>query len=98
MGSYYDRPCYMLENSQIDTKHVDAIANVVEQIWLTGYPWPEYVTYDCGTEFMTEFTTTITKDYNLKKKTITICNPQTNSIVQCVYETIGNMLCTFELQ
>jgi len=31
------------------------IANLIEQTWLTRYPWPMELTYDRGTECMGEF-------------------------------------------
>ena len=86
-----------LEIAPIDTKRADNIANVVEQVWLTQYPWPDQVTYDCGTEFMTEFTEIVTKDYNLKIKPIAVRNPQSNAIVKRVHQTLGNILRTFDI-
>ena len=86
-----------LEIAPIDTKRADNIANVVEQVWLTRYPWPDQVTYDRGTEFMAEFTEMVTKDYNIKQKPITTRNPQSNAIVERVHQTLGNMLRTFEI-
>ena len=86
-----------LEIAPIDTKRADNIANVVEQVWLTRYPWPDQVTYDRGTEFMAEFTEMVTKDYNVKIKPITVRNPQSNAIVERVHQTLGNMLRTFEI-
>ena len=86
-----------LEIVPIDTKRADNIANVVEQVWLTRYPWPDQVTYDCSTKFMAEFTQMVTKDYNVKIKPITVRNPQSNAIVEHVHQTLGNMLRTFEI-
>ena len=77
------------------TKRADVVANLVEQTWLSRYPWPQQVVLDRGTEFMAEFAEMIVKEYNLKKKPITKCNPQANSIVERVHQTIGNMLRTF---
>ena len=77
-------------------KCTEVIANVVEQVWLTSYPWYDQVTYDCGTEFMAKFTTMIAKDYNFKEKYITVHNLQANAIVEHVHQIIGNMLCTFK--
>ena len=40
---------------QIESKDSFTVATVVEQTWLSRYPWPQLVTYDKGTEFMGEF-------------------------------------------
>jgi len=73
------------------------VANVVEQTWLTRYPWPQEITYDQGSEFMAEFAEMIEYDYNIKKKPASTRNPQSNSIIERVHQTLGDMLRTFEL-
>jgi len=40
----------------------------------------------------------ITQDYELKKKPISVCNPQANAILECVHQTLGNMVQAFELE
>ena len=56
------------------TKRVDFVANIVEQAWLTRYPWPQKVILDRGTEFMAEFRKMIQDDMaskrNLEQKEI----------------------------
>lgn len=86
------------EIKEIKTKRSDVIANVVEQTWLTRYPWPTRVVLDRGTEFMAEFSTMIKDDYGIKLKPITAQNPQANTIVERVHQTVGNILRTFCLQ
>ena len=81
----------------VTTKSADIVANIVEQTWLNRYPWPQEVILDRGTEFMAEFAQMITEDYGIKKKPITKQNPQANAIVERVHQTIGNMLCTFNI-
>ena len=71
---------------------------MIEQTWLTRYPWPDQVVYDRGSEFLAEFQKMITRDYNVTKKPITVRNPQANSIVERVHQTMGNMLRTFQVQ
>ena len=44
---------------------------------------------------MAEFSKMILKDYGFKKRPITSRNPQANSIVEMIHQTIGNMICTF---
>ena len=80
------------------TKRADVVANIIEQAWLTRYPWPQTVTFDRGTEFMAEFSEMLVTDYGIKKKPITKRNPQANAIVERVHQTIGNMIRTFQVQ
>jgi transposase InsO family protein len=79
------------------TKRADVVANIVEQAWLTRYPWPQEVIFDRGTEFMAEFSEMLINDYGIKKKPITKRNPQANAIVERVHQTIGNMIRTFQV-
>jgi len=79
------------------TKRADVVSNVLEQTWLTRYPWPQEVIYDRGTEFMAEFTEMLINDYGVKKRPITKRNPQANAIVERVHQTIGNMIRTFSV-
>eukprot|EP00957_Ditylum_brightwellii_P070617 5365636-Ditylum_brightwellii.AAC.3 len=71
-------------------------ANIVEQTWLTRYPWPQKVILDRGTEFMKDFITIVWDEYRTKHKPITTRNPQLNCIVERTHQTIGNLLCTFK--
>ena len=85
------------EIADISTKHADVIANVLEQTWLTRYPWPSQVILDRGTEFMAECMEMLQRDYGMTKKPITKRNPQANAIIERVHQTIGNMIRTFSL-
>ena len=81
------------------TKSADVIANLVEQAWLTRYPWPTKILYDHGGEFLgKEFQELIQKEYDIKAKPITVKNPQSNAMLERVHQTIGNMLRTYELE
>ncbi|MFM7543288.1 MAG: RNase H-like domain-containing protein [Ignavibacteria bacterium] len=86
------------EIASITTKRADVIANIIEQTWFTRYPWPSQVILDRGTEFMAEFTVMLENEYGVKKKPITKRNPQANSIVERVHQTLGNMIRTFSVQ
>jgi transposase InsO family protein len=86
------------EIASINTKRADIIANTVEQTWFTRYPWPSQVVLDRGTEFMAEFTHMLENEYGITKKAITKRNPQANSIIERVHQTIGNMIRTFSVQ
>ena len=85
------------EIKEIKTKRADVIANLVEQIWLTRYPWPTKVITDRGTEILAEFAQLIKDEYGIEKKLITTRNPQANSILERIHQTIGNMIRTFEV-
>eukprot|EP00957_Ditylum_brightwellii_P129953 9911929-Ditylum_brightwellii.AAC.1 len=39
----------------------------------------------------------ILKDYGVKKRSITVRNPQANSIIERINQTIGNMIRSFEV-
>ena len=82
-----------------DDKKSITVANIVEQQWLSRYPWPTQVTFDRGSEFIgKDFRNMIKNDYGIKQKPITVRNPQANAIVERVHQTIGNIIRTFELQ
>ena len=87
------------EIHQYDDKKSISIANIVEQQWLSRYPWPTKITFDRGSEFIGhDFKDMIRDDYGIKGKPITTRNPQANAIVERVHQTIGNIIRTFELQ
>ena len=85
------------EMREIKTKKADKIANVLEQAWLTRYPWPTQIIYDRGNEFKAEVYAMLKNDYGIKTKPITTRNPQANAIVERVHQTIGNMIRTFRM-
>ena len=85
------------EMKLLNEKSAGNVANIVEQTWLTRYPWPQEITFDQGTEFMAEFADMVENDYNIKKKPATTRNPQANSIIERVHQTIGNMIRSYEL-
>jgi hypothetical protein len=87
------------EIAQYDDKSSITIANIVEIQWLTRYPLPNQVIFDRGSEFMGhDFKRMMSEDYGIKKKPITVRNPQANAIIERVHQTLGNILRTFELQ
>eukprot|EP00957_Ditylum_brightwellii_P077714 5905397-Ditylum_brightwellii.AAC.1 len=77
------------------TRSSNVVANIVKQMWLTRYLWPQKVILDRGTESMKDFIMPIRDEYGIKHKPITTKNPQVNSIVERAYQTIGNLLCPF---
>ena len=87
------------EIHQYDDKKSMTIANIAEQEWFARYPWPTQVTFDRGSEFIgKDFQKMIKEEYGVKKKPITVRNPQANAIVERVHQVIGNIIRTFELQ
>eukprot|EP00957_Ditylum_brightwellii_P142319 10842978-Ditylum_brightwellii.AAC.1 len=46
---------------------------------------------------MAELTEMIANNYVVKKKPITARNPQANSIIERIHQTIGNMIRSFEV-
>jgi len=86
-----------VEIKEIKNKDALNIANLVEQTWLTRYPWPQELTYDRGTEFMGEFARMIEDDYGIIRKGTTVRNPQANAVLERVHQTISNIIRTFEV-
>ena len=85
------------EMCELPDKNVITIANIMEQAWLTRYPWPTEITIDKGTEFMAEFAEMVEVDYGIKKQGAMVRNPQANAIIEHVHQTIGNIIWTFEV-
>ena len=46
---------------------------------------------------MAEFAKMVRNDYGIKTKPITTRNPQANSIIERIHQTIGNMIRTFRM-
>ena len=84
-----------LEIEEITTKSADEIINIVDQKWLSRYPWPTKVISDRGGEFMAEFRQELEDNYGITKRTITTRNPQANAILERAHQTIGNIIRTF---
>ena len=70
------------EITEVPSKSADEIANILEQTWLTRYPWPEQVIMDRGKEFMAEVKAMLCDDYGVTHKPITTRNPQANAMVE----------------
>eukprot|EP00957_Ditylum_brightwellii_P094485 7194446-Ditylum_brightwellii.AAC.1 len=85
------------EIAEIKTKRADVVSNVMKTTWLTRYPYPTQVALYKETKFMAEFTEMIASAYGVKKKPITARNPQKNSIIERIHQTVGNMIRSFEV-
>ena len=53
---------------------------------------------DRGKEFLAEFKTMMASDYRILFNSISVRNPQVNTIVERVHQTIGNIICTVKIQ
>ena len=84
--------------ASIETKRVDIIANKLEMTWLTKYPRPTQVELDRGTEFMAKVISLLRDDYNITCRLITTRNPQANAILERAHQTIGNIICSSQLE
>eukprot|EP00957_Ditylum_brightwellii_P026245 1985243-Ditylum_brightwellii.AAC.1 len=73
------------------------VANIIEQMWLTRYLWPQKIILDRGAEFMKDVIALIYDRYVIKHKPIITRNPQANVIMERAHQTIGNLLHTFEI-
>jgi hypothetical protein len=80
------------EMKEIPNKEAFTIASIVKQTWLTHYPWPTEVSFNRGKEFMGEFAHMVEKVYDIKRWPITTQNPQANSIIERIHQTILNII------
>jgi transposase InsO family protein len=46
---------------------------------------------------MGEFARMVEKDYGIKRKPTTTRNPQANSIIERIHQTIENIICSFQI-
>jgi hypothetical protein len=54
------------EIHEIPTKSADVVANVLEQAWLSRYPWPSKLILDRGSEFKAKVAKMVKNDYGCK--------------------------------
>src|SRR5687768_10056872 len=86
------------EIHQYDNKRSITVTNIEEQEWFSRYPWPTQVTYDRGSEFIgKDFQKMLVQDYGIKRKPITVRNPQVNAVVERIHQVIANMVRAFQL-
>ena len=82
----------------VSSSQEDLLSNIVELAWLTRYPLPDKVIVDRGNESLAEFKTMILADCGIEIMSIASRNPQANSILERVHQTIGNIIRTFKVQ
>ena len=85
------------EMAQIPNKMAAEIADITKKTWLTCYPLPHWIVFDRGTKFLDEFSKMCQNDYGIKRKPIKTRNPQSNAIIERIHQTIGNIICTFDV-
>jgi hypothetical protein len=85
------------EMKEVKNREAFTVATIVEQTWLTRYPWPTEIIFDKGSEFMGDFAQMVANDYGIKRRGITTQNPQANAIIERIHQTLGNMIRTFEI-
>ncbi len=81
---------------EIFDKSSDQISRLVDKIWLCRYLQCQYLIYDNWLEFKLHFET-LCDSYGIKRKPTTIKNPQANAICEPVYQVLGTMMRTSEL-
>ena len=82
----------------IDQKSADEVVNRLEITWLSRYPWPTEIVMDRGKEFAAEVRDTLKNEYGIARKVITARNPQANSIIERVHQTLHNMIRVLEIK
>ena len=86
------------EIAEIPGKSADEVANTLEQVWLTRYPWPEQIVMDRGPEFKAEIIDMLRDDYGIVRKPITTRNPQANAMVERCHQTLHNMIRSHQIR
>ncbi len=92
-------PCTgWFEIAEIENAKADEVANVLQETWLTRYPWPAEIIMDRGREFMKEVPVMLKNDYGIKVKRITTRNPQANAMVERSHKTLHDRVRTQQLR
>ena len=87
------------EIKQYDDKQVISIVQIVEQTWLSRYPWPNMITYDQGSKFIGhDFWETAKDDYAINSKPTIVWNPQANLILEWIHQVLSDHIRTYELK
>ena len=84
------------EMAKIPNKTAAEIADITRKNWFTRYPLSQQIVFDLGTKLMAEFSKICQNNYGLKRKPITVRNLQSNAIIELIYQTIRNIIRTFD--
>ena len=83
-----------IEIHTIPSTRADLVSKIVELTWLIWYLLPSKVIVDRGSEFPAEFKTMVQANYGITVKPISSKNSQSNSILERLHQTIGDIICT----
>ena len=87
----------LIEIGSVPDARADLVANQVELVWLIRYPLPNKILVDRGNEFLAEFKIMMVNDHGIPCNSISVRNPQANSIAERVHQTIGNIVFFFKI-
>lgn len=68
------------------------ISEAFQNAWLSRYPLPQKVTTDNGRQFVSNQFKNLLEQYNIKQHTIIPYNPTSNSIIERIHGTLGDLL------
>ena len=88
------------EITQYDNKRAVPIANLVETMWLTRYPWTTEISYDQGSECIGhEFRKYIIEmEYIIISNPITLGYPTPNAILERIHQVLVNLVRTYNIK
>ena len=76
---------------RIPNKFCETVANAFFTMWLTKFPRPLRTIHDQGTEFKGPEFTSLLKQFGIQNVSITVRNPQANSIIERMHQTLASM-------
>ena len=87
-----DTATNLCEIIRIENKTAFHVGAQFEMAWLSRYPKPLHCIYDAGGEFLGYAFQRVLHNYGIQGHASTVKNPQSNSIVEHVHQTIGNCI------
>ena len=87
---------FKIEHIPDDDFNSQRVSQLMNQLWLSRYPWPVRCICDNGIEFKKDFITLIS-DFGIKYRPTTVKNPQANGILERVHGVINDKLRTNDL-
>ncbi len=86
----------LLIADEIFDKTLERIVKLVNKTWLCRNPRCCHLIYNNGSDFQLHFEY-LCESYSITCKPITVKNPRSNGILECVHQVLGQMLRTAEL-